>query len=225
MAYRQPFEGSYEITQAYGEKVTSAFHTGIDYGTPVGTPILASEAGTVAFSGWDNTGYGNTVILQHGDGKATLYAHLQGIEAGIAVGVKVERSQVIGKSGSTGNSTGPHLHFEARTQALNYKTHFDPMSLPLTSSWEPAVGAEAKTELTGADRLGTNVTVVAPLGAKAFKPDFSSAEYFPQGTELEFTGNTVSRNGYVYCECKPPVSPVWIAVNDGDTQILKTNEN
>ena len=220
MSYRQPFEGTYQITQGYGEKVTSDFHTGIDYGTPVGTPILASEAGTVVFAGMDKTGYGNTVIIQHAGGKATLYAHLQGIEAGIAVGVAVERSQVIGRSGSTGNSTGPHLHFEARTQALNYKTHFDPASLPLMTSIEPALASASKAELAGAETLGSAVKVVAPLGAKAFKADFTVADYLPQGTALEFTGKTLERNGFVYCECRPISTAVWVAVNDGDAQIL-----
>ena len=56
MNYRQPFDGSYPITQGYGDTDTSAFHTGIDYACPTGTPILASEAGTVMFAGWDNTG-------------------------------------------------------------------------------------------------------------------------------------------------------------------------
>lgn len=219
MSFRQPFEGEYPITQAYGEKITSDFHTGIDYGTPFNTPILASEAGTVVFAGFDKTGYGNTVIISHGD-KATLYAHLSTIS--VRVGDKVVCSQVIGKSGSTGNSTGPHLHFEARTQALGYKTHFNPMDLPLWTSTEPAVGADSKAvELIDADKLGTNVEVVAPLGAKAFKADFSTAEYYPQGTEFQFTGNTVKRNGYTYCECRPLVTPVWIAVHDNDTQILE----
>ena len=136
MNYRQPFEKEYPITQSYGETYTSAFHTGIDYGCPLGTPILASESGTVFSAGWDNTGYGNCVIIQHKDGNATLYAHLQSIA--VKAGQKVKRSQVIGYSGSTGNSTGPHLHFEARKKADDYTSHFDPMTLPLHSSIEPA---------------------------------------------------------------------------------------
>lgn len=216
--YRQPFEGDYPITQGYGEKVTSDFHTGIDYGCPIGTPILASEAGTVVVAGWDNTGYGNTVIIQHTGGKATLYAHLAMIANGINVGRKVEQSQVIGYSGSTGNSTGPHLHFEARTQALNCKTHFNPLDLPLVSS------AEASVKLIGADELGEKVKVVAPLGAKAFSKDFQKVSYCLQGTEFVFTGNTAQRNGYTYCECRPIQTAVWIAVHDGDTQILRNEE-
>lgn len=219
MSYRQPFEGTYQITQAYGEKVTSNFHAGIDYGTPTGTPILASSDGSVVFAGWDKTGYGTMVVLQHENNRATLYAHLSAVS--VRVGDKVVQSQVVGYSGSTGNSTGPHLHFEARTQALNYKTHFNPLELPLMTSTAPAVGVDNKKgELVGADGLGRAVEVVAPLGAKAFNSDFSSNEYYPCGTQLEFTGKTVTRNGYTYCECRPISKAVWIAVNDGETQIL-----
>ena len=222
MQYRQPFEGEYPITQGYGEKVTSDFHTGIDYGCPIGTPILASEAGTVVFAGRDSTGYGNAVIIQHTGGKATLYAHLAMIDHFLEVTKKVQQSQVIGYSGSTGKSTGPHLHFEARTQALNHKTHFNPLDLPLVSSTEASVSTdEVPVKLIGADELREKVKVVAPLGAKAFDKGFQRVEYYPQGTAFVFTGNTVRRNGYTYCECRPIQTAVWIAVHDGDTQILK----
>ena len=89
----------------------------------------------------------------------------------------------------------------------------------------PAVGSDTeKVELIGADKLGASVKVVAPLGAKAFDADFTKVDYYQQGTAFEFTGNTVKRNGYTYCECCPLVTPVWIAVNDGETQILSNNE-
>ena len=129
--YRQPFRGSYPITQCSGGTDTSAYHTGIDYGCPLGTEILASAEGIVRFAGWDNYGYGKCVIIQHLDFNATLYAHLS--EILVKVGEKVTQGQLIGLSGSTGNSTGPHLHFEARKVWNGYTTHFDPMSLPMRS--------------------------------------------------------------------------------------------
>lgn len=193
----------------------------VTYGNP-SSMVLDILTGTVVFAGRDNTGYGNTVIIQHTGGKATLYAHLAMIDHSLGVTKKVQRSQVIGYSGSTGKSTGPHLHFEARTQALNYKTHFNPLDLPLASSSEETVSTdEVPDKLIGADELGETVKVVAQLGAKAFDKDFQRVEYYPQGTAFTFTGNTVQRNGYTYCECKPPVTPVWIAVHDNDAQILK----
>lgn len=136
ITYRQPFRGSYPITQRYGELIPGVTfqnkpHTGIDYGCPAGTPILASANGVCLWSGYDATGYGMCVIILHSVNRATLYAHLS--ECLIFVNQKVEQGEVIGKSGSTGNSTGPHLHFEARTKWNDASTHFNPFDLPMMS--------------------------------------------------------------------------------------------
>lgn len=87
------------------------FHTGIDISAPRGTPVPAAHAGKVLFAGWYG-GYGKLVILDHGDGVSTLYGHLSRIR--VTTGQTVSRRQVIGYVGSTGYSTGPHLHFEIR---------------------------------------------------------------------------------------------------------------
>ncbi|NRB07059.1 MAG: peptidoglycan DD-metalloendopeptidase family protein [Richelia sp.] len=87
------------------------FHTGTDIGAAMGTPILAAETGTVEVADWIG-GYGMTVILNHGSTQQTLYGHMS--EILVQPGQKVERGMVIGRVGSTGNSTGPHLHFEVR---------------------------------------------------------------------------------------------------------------
>ncbi|MEK5240040.1 peptidoglycan DD-metalloendopeptidase family protein [Paenibacillus sp. FSL L8-0470] len=88
-------------------------HTGVDFAVPQGTSIHAADSGTVIIAEWWS-GYGNCVIIDHGGGVWTLYGHIR--EGGIKVraGEKVERGQVIAESGSTGRSTGPHLHFEVR---------------------------------------------------------------------------------------------------------------
>ena len=111
ITYRQPFKKEWPITQGYGEKVTSVFHTGIDYGCPIGTSILASAEGIVMYAAYDTAGYGNAVIIKHESEKSTLYAHLSDIS--VKVGQTVRQGELIGHSGTTGNSTGPHLHFEA----------------------------------------------------------------------------------------------------------------
>ena len=222
MEYRQPFTGDYGISQGFGKTEWSANHTGIDFLCPAGTPILASEAGNVFFAGWKPGGYGYCVFLQHPDGMVTIYEHLLK-DIPVAVGQAVQRGQVIGYSGSTGNSTGPHLHFEMRDasgQAVN------PMRY-LHSSIAPAVGvpdADARP-LQGADTLGHDVEVVAPAGAFGWALDFNRREtVFPCGTKLHFTGRTTEHNGYTYCECYPEPAKYWVAVHDNDTQILANQE-
>ena len=89
------------------------YHKGVDIATGMGTPVLAADAGRVVVAGWpDNTGYGNRVMLDHGNGYVTLYGHLSKIY--VTVGQTVKRGDQIGAEGSTGRSTGPHLHFEIR---------------------------------------------------------------------------------------------------------------
>ena len=86
-------------------------HTGVDWAAPSGTPIVASGNGTVEEAEW-KSGYGRWVLLRHANGYQTGYAHMSGIAKGITPGVKVRQGQVIGFVGSTGLSTGPHLHYE-----------------------------------------------------------------------------------------------------------------
>lgn len=86
-------------------------HRAIDYAAPFGTPIMSTADGTVTFAGW-NGGYGNFVVVHHNDTYTTRYAHLSSYARGIRNGTKVVQSQVIGYVGSTGFSTGPHLHYE-----------------------------------------------------------------------------------------------------------------
>ncbi len=95
----------YVISQHY-----SAYHAGIDLAAEVGTDVFAADSGTVVYAGWNPVGYGNLVVLDHGNGWRTYYAHLSKVN--VACGDWVVRGTVIGEVGSTGNSTGPHLHFE-----------------------------------------------------------------------------------------------------------------
>jgi murein DD-endopeptidase MepM/ murein hydrolase activator NlpD len=106
-----PVEG--RLTSRYGPR-WGRMHTGIDIAAPGGTPIGAAKAGTVLFTGWMG-GYGNLVVLDHGDDVVTLYAH----QSRIAVneGQALAQGQVLGYVGSTGHSTGNHLHFEVRVDA------------------------------------------------------------------------------------------------------------
>ena len=89
------------------------YHKGLDIATTYGTPILAADSGRVVVAGWPaNEGYGNRVMIDHGNGYVTLYAHMAKVS--VSVGQTVKRGDQIGQEGSTGRSTGPHLHFEIR---------------------------------------------------------------------------------------------------------------
>ena len=96
----------------------AAFHAGLDFRGPIGAPIYAAAAGTVSYAGV-RAGYGNCVEVSHGNGLLTRYAHMSRIES--RIGQAVKPGEVIGRIGSTGRSTGPHLHFEVRIndQAVN----------------------------------------------------------------------------------------------------------
>lgn len=114
------------ISSPYGYRIhpiykTKKFHSGVDMAAPGGTNILAAEGGTVIRATW-NGGYGNCVIIDHGNGVSTLYGHAKKLL--VTKGQKVTRGQVIALVGTTGNSTGNHLHFEV---LLNGKTT-DPMA-------------------------------------------------------------------------------------------------
>lgn len=106
-----------ELTDGFGGRRNpfggsgSEFHTGQDISTLWGTPVMAAAKGTVIFAGWQN-GYGQIVIVDHGNGVTTRYGHLSDVE--VEVGQQLARGDQLGRVGSTGRSTGPHLHYEVR---------------------------------------------------------------------------------------------------------------
>jgi murein DD-endopeptidase MepM/ murein hydrolase activator NlpD len=100
------------------------FHSGVDYAAPQGTRIYASADGTIQRSQWVN-GYGKYVVIRHNSEYSTGYAHMSAFARGIRPGVRVKQGQVIGYVGSTGRSTGPHLHFEI----VKNGTKVDPLKI------------------------------------------------------------------------------------------------
>ena len=114
--YIWPLPG-YSPGSAYGWRMhpiyhEMRFHAGEDIGAPSGTPILAADSGMATVIADNGNGYGNYIMINHGGGRVTLYAHMSAFA--ISNGATVSQGQVIGYVGSTGNSTGPHLHFEVR---------------------------------------------------------------------------------------------------------------
>ncbi|WP_409468210.1 M23 family metallopeptidase [Streptomyces sp. HC307] len=115
------------VSTAYkvaGSMWSSGYHTGVDFVTPTGTPLKAVGAGTVVSAGWAGA-YGNQVVIKLADGYYAQYAHLSSLS--VSSGQTVTAGQQIGFSGSTGNSTGPHLHFEIRTTP-DYGSDVDPVA-------------------------------------------------------------------------------------------------
>lgn len=111
-----PVPGFYQISSSYGWRThpitqKRSLHTGIDIVSPSGTQIRAVGAGVVIMTGWNNA-YGNMTIIDHGQGISTLYAHQSALS--VTEGQAVQANQIIGYVGSTGWSTGSHLHFEVR---------------------------------------------------------------------------------------------------------------
>ncbi|MDD2422341.1 MAG: M23 family metallopeptidase, partial [Heliobacteriaceae bacterium] len=111
-----PLPNYVDITSPFGPRIhpllkTPRNHSGVDFSSPAGRPVKAAQTGVVIFAG-EMGPNGNTVIVDHGDGVSTLYAHFSVI--GVKENQTVQKGQVVGNVGSTGWSTGPHLHFEVR---------------------------------------------------------------------------------------------------------------
>jgi murein DD-endopeptidase MepM/ murein hydrolase activator NlpD len=138
-------------------------HQGVDYGAPTGTPVAAIADGTVMMARW-NGGYGNFVQLRHSAGLVSCYGHLSGYGPGVRSGRGVRQGQTIGYVGSTGLSTGPHLHFEIRQNGkpVNPLKVIPPRAEPVAGknmSEFKALVAGYKTELS------------RPVGPVAAAPD------------------------------------------------------
>ncbi|PZT77830.1 MULTISPECIES: M23 family metallopeptidase [unclassified Streptomyces] len=123
--YAHPVPGNHTTAyRASGANWSSGSHTGIDFPVSTGTSVKAITSGTVVTAGWGGA-YGNQVVVKHADGRYSQYGHLSSLS--VAAGQTVTAGQQIGLSGSTGNVTGPHLHFEVRT-GPGYGSDIDPIA-------------------------------------------------------------------------------------------------
>ena len=113
----RPVSGTITSRFGVGSKIRRSSHTGLDIATATGTPIMAAASGTVTFSGYKGS-YGNMLVITHGNGIQTYYGHCSKLY--VSAGTKVSQGQTIAAVGSTGNSTGPHLHLEVRVNGTAY---------------------------------------------------------------------------------------------------------
>jgi murein DD-endopeptidase MepM/ murein hydrolase activator NlpD len=125
VVWTRPVAGQYPVSAPYGRPGSwlAGYHTGVDFALPVGVPVHAVGPGTVVVAGYSGA-YGNAVLLRMADGHHVLYAHLSAIE--VAEEQELYGGEPIGRSGNTGRSTGPHLHFEVRS-GRDYGTDVDPL--------------------------------------------------------------------------------------------------
>lgn len=141
-------------------------HKGTDYAAPRGTPIRAAGDGKVIFAGVKG-GYGNVVIIKHGQIYTTLYAHMRNFAKGIRVGKRVKQSQTIGYVGTSGLSTGPHLHYEFRINGV----HRNPQTVPLPKA--RGINDNERSEfLIAANRLKAQMTLFAEAATLASSDAF-----------------------------------------------------
>ncbi|WP_325051981.1 peptidoglycan DD-metalloendopeptidase family protein [Streptomyces triticagri] len=170
--------GRARVTTAYKKPGAWAagFHTGVDFAVPTGTPVVAVGPGSVVVAG-NQGAYGNCVIVGMTDGKYTLYAHLSRIE--VKVGQKVTGGHRLGLSGATGNVTGPHLHFEART-TNTYNGHTDPLAYlaahGVGGTGKPAKAPAKKAAGTYTVKAGDTLGAIAAaqLGNAARHPEIAA---------------------------------------------------
>jgi murein DD-endopeptidase MepM/ murein hydrolase activator NlpD len=154
----KPVQAQVEFTSGFGVRVDpfgrgNGFHPGIDLAGPYGTPIYATADGTVIAAGWNSGGYGNLVEIDHGRGISTRYGHMSAIL--VHVGDHITRGQQVGRMGSTGRSTGNHLHYEVRIDghAVN--------PLPFMKSTDYVLAMQRRSGGASMDQVAVGGPVVA----------------------------------------------------------------
>lgn len=170
---RTPVNGA-RISSGYGmrrhpTKGYNAMHKGIDFAVPTGTPILAAGSGHVELAGW-NGSYGHYIRIRHSSTYKTAYAHLSGYAKGIRRGSVVEQGQVIGYVGSTGRSTGPHLHYEILVN--NRKVNPLTVKLPTGKSVSPAERGAFMEQVARIERQLQHTTTPQYAGITFSQPVF-----------------------------------------------------
>lgn len=231
IVYRQPFRGDYPITQKFGEVIpgvtyNSKPHTGIDYGCPLGTPVLASADGTVMTVAYAQSGYGHYIIICHFDGSGTVYAHLDSVL--VRQWQQVKQGDVIGTSGNSGYSTGAHLHFEWRAKANDISTAEDPL-LKLQSIFdtEPisSTPAQEKPKFDTVE-CGPCIVVADYVNVRCHCDMNHVIGQRKKGDLISIGDEVTTFHGLPYRDYYDPQYKCWlrIAEHDPDTQLIRNFE-
>ena len=218
---------NYIVTQRFGETITdSQGHTGIDLYQPIGTPVYAAEGGDILVAGiinnaYGNTAYGNCILIDHKNGYYTFYAHLDTIK--VKKGMSVIQGAVIGTVGATGNVTGPHLHFEIRTNPLwNRKNFIDPESiLGKTEDKIPSINIPLPNDKKeNIFSIGENVKISGSLVNMRNAAGYTGKiiTELKNGVQLKVIGDKESKDGLDWY----PVQLIgYVASSNGFTSLLE----
>ena len=215
---------NYVITQKYGETITDPQgHTGIDLYQPIGTPVYAVEGGDILASGiinnkYGNQLYGNCVLIDHKNGYYSFYAHLSKVN--FKTGMSVIKGAIIGTVGATGNVTGPHLHFEIRTNPIwNRKNFIDPESVIQFehNQYEPVVIDNNKLPEMEKDDFAIVNNPILNLRNKAGYNGKQLGQLY-QNTVVKITGSAIEQDGLKWY---PVQIEGFLASSEGDTVLLK----
>ena len=211
----------YIITQRFGEKITDPQgHTGIDFYQPIGTPVYAAESGEVIAAGiinnaYGNNQYGNCVLIKHTNKLYTFYAHLSTIL--VKVGMSVLVGAQIGTVGTTGNVTGPHLHFEVRTApGWNRANFLDPLQY-LDIPVEQVI--QIPNNKLNLFKPNEYAMVANSILNMRDKPGYDGKQLgqLYQGTRVKICGNSVEKDGLTWYSVQ---IEGYLASSEGDTILL-----
>ena len=215
---------NYIITQKFGETITDPKgHTGIDLYQPIGTPIYAAEGGDILAAGkinnaYGNTAYGNCVLIDHKNGYYTFYAHMNTVK--VKTGMSVIQGTVIGTVGATGNVTGPHLHFEVRTNPVwNRKNFIDPESVLKIENPNPI---KQNNNNNNEFNIGDSVKISGSLVNMRKSAGYSGEiiTELKNGVNLKIIGNKETKDGL---DWYPVQINGYVASTNGFVSLIERN--
>ena len=215
---------NYIITQKFGETITDPKgHTGIDLYQPIGTPIYAAEGGDILAAGminnaYGNAAYGNCVLIDHKNGYYTFYAHMNTVK--VKTGMSVIQGAVIGTVGATGNVTGPHLHFEVRTNPVwNRKNFIDPESVLKIENPNPI---KQNNNNNNEFNIGDSVKISGSLVNMRKSAGYSGEiiTELKNGVNLKIIGNKETKDGL---DWYPVQINGYVASTNGFVSLIERN--
>ena len=220
---------NYVITQKFGEKITDLKgHTGLDLYQPIGTPVYAADGGDIMVAGkinnaYGNSAYGNCVLINHRNGYYTFYAHLDTVK--VKTGMSVLQGATIGTVGATGNVTGPHLHFEVRTNPIWDRKNFidpEPMLKPMENN-SSVINIPINNNNSNNFNIGDNVKISGSIVNMRKEAGYNGEIIIElkNNTKLKITGNKETKDGL---DWYPVQLNGYVASSNGIVSLLERDD-